>query len=72
MISREYLVEGFANKFVDAYYNFMKNVSKIIDNGEDKSEAIREIIELEIEIAKVRLFSKLLNCNRINMIIFSS
>jgi len=55
-LSREYLIKGFDDKDVQAYYNYMVNTAVFLGANEDVAKAeMKEALELELKIAEISL-----------------
>lgn len=53
-LSHEYLLEGFTNDFVKAYYNYMFDIAMMLGANETSVEVeLKEVMELEIQLANV-------------------
>ena len=56
MPSRKYLLKGFNNSDVQAYYNYQINMAVLLGANRTKAEEeLKESLEFEIQIANVSL-----------------
>jgi hypothetical protein len=59
-LSREYLIKGFSEKLVDAYYKYLVDIAVILGANRDRAvKEIHESVEFEMKLANVSVCSLL-------------